>query len=504
MNRIHVKNAIIICVSLLVLPVFSFASENVYSDLWDSQGENWTPASRLPDFSYAGYHCGQSDLPLVPTAANVKSFGAKGDGKHDDTQAFIDAIEKTKAGAIYIPPGRYKITKIIYIQKPNLVLRGAGPDRTVLFCPVPLNKIKPNWGETTSGKRTSNYSWSGGMIWVKGGYSSQKLADITSKALRGDKQLSVSSTADLKPGMRVEIFVQDDRARSLTDYLYSSDTGDISKYSGSTGSFVVTLKKVKGTRITFDRPLRFDIRPQWKPQLRRFAPTVTEVGIENLSFEFPNTSYGGHFTELGQNAVAINGAADCWVRNIMIKNSDSGLFIGARFCTFSGITFQSQRKPNRGCTGHHGVTLGGTDNLFTDFDFQNCFIHDLTVSKSSAGNVFSDGKGVDISFDHHKRAPYENLFTNIDIGKGSRMFKCGGGQALGKNSGARETFWNIRASQPQKYPPDRFGPPSMNLVAVKTDQPSQKDPKGKWFEAIDPIKIIPQNIHKAQLNARQK
>jgi hypothetical protein len=189
------------------------------------------------------------------------------------------------------------------------------------------------------------------------------------------------------------------------------------------------------------------------------------------------------------------------VRNIRIVNADSGIFVGAKFCTLSGVTFVSKR--GGGDTGHHGICLGGTDNLFTRFRFETRFIHDLTLSCNYAGNVFSNGSGIDLNFDHHKRAPYENLFTNLDVGKGTRMWRCGGGGSLGKNCGARGTFWNIRSKRPLRYPPKGFGPVSMNLVALQTDQPSVKNLKGKWFEAIDPLKIQPQNLHEAQL-ARRK
>jgi hypothetical protein len=486
------------------------AYAQAYSDLWGRAGEKWRPNGRLPDFSYAGYHCGESAIPKVREAANVRSFGAKGDGKHDDTQAFLDAIDKTDRGAIYVPPGRYKITKIVDIQKSNVVLRGAGPDKSILFFPRPLNDIKPDWGSTTAGRRTSNYSWSGGLVWIKGDFRSKRLADVTADAKRGDTLLRVSSTERLKVGQRVEVFVQDDDQKTLTSYLYSGDPGDVRKFRGAKGSFIVTLTSLTHDRIAFDRPLRFDVKLRWKPQVRRFAPTVREVGIEDLCFEFPATAYGGHFTERGYNALAMSGVADCWVNNILILNADSGMFVNAKFCTIAGVKFESKGTPCRlglhwpwcPVTGHHGIVLGGTDNLFTGFRFDTRFIHDLGVSCNHAGNVFSNGSGIDLNFDHHRRAPYENLFTDIDAGKGMRMWSCGGGRSLGKHCGARGTFWNIRAERPQRYPGKGFGPVSMNLVAVQTDQPSEKNPMGRWFEAIDPPKLEPQNLHEAQLVRR--
>ena len=39
---------------------------------------------------------------------------------------------------------------------------------------------------------------------------------------------------------------------------------------------------------------------------------------------------------------------------------------------------------------------------------------------ASAGNVVAGGRGLDLCFDHHKYAPHANLFTDLDLGQGSR------------------------------------------------------------------------------------
>ncbi len=487
---------------ILGRPVSAGAAQT--SDLWGLSGEKWTPQSRLPDFSFAGYHCGETPLPALAPGVSVKDFGAKGDGVTDDTQSFLDALAKAKTGAIEIPPGRYKITKILEITRPGLVLRGAGADRTFLFFPVPLNDIQPKWSATTEGRRTSDYSWAGGMVWFRGTERGQALATVTAGANRGDTSLKVSSTNRFKPGQRIQIFLTDAVDQSLTAELYSGDPGNTTKMSLVRVSLVTKVTRVETGEVHFDRPLRWEVKLAWQPRISAFDPSVTESGVENLCFEFPNTPYLGHFTEVGYNAVAINNAADCWVRDIRILHCDSGLFPGGHFCTIQGVVFESARQTERerGATGHHGINFEGDDNLFRDFDFRTKFMHDITVDHHAAGNVCAHGQGVDICFDHHKDAPYENLFSDIDIGLGTRPWQCGGGADLGKNTGARETFWNIRARQPLSYPPSGFGPPTMNLVGVRTDAPGVKELTGQWFETIPPQALSPQDLHAAQLARR--
>jgi hypothetical protein len=116
--------------------------------------------------------------------------------------------------------------------------------------------------------------------------------------------------------------------------------------------------------------------------------------------------------------------------------------------------------------------------------------------------VVKNGRGIDLTLDHHKRVPYGNLFCNLDAGTGRELWRCGGGAALGKHCAAWGTFWNIRAAQPLRSPDASFGPPLMNFIGLTTDEPTHTDPTGRWFEAIPPEKLHPQDLHAAQLARR--
>jgi len=482
----------------LALTTFARAE---HSALWGRDGEVWSPQSRLPDFSYAGYHRGEAPLPTRTGNVDVKSFGAVGDGVANDTAAFQKAIESAKGKVIRVPAGRYLITDFLTLRDSGTVLQGVSAEASVLVFSIPLNTIKPNWGATTTGDRTSNYSWSGGFIQVLGSPARTALARVTEPAKRGDRTLTVSDGDKFKVGDEVMLRLSDTPEKSLARHLYAGDPGPLDNLKGARESFVCRVTKVDAAtrRIEFDRPLRTDVQPEWHPALFAAASSVEEVGIENLGFAFPNTPYRGHFTELGFNAIAISGARNCWVRNLRIHNCDSGAFINGVNITLQGIVFTSDRavEKNRQASGHHGLTLSGQDNLLGDFEFRMRFIHDITMTSGSAGNVVMQGRGVDLCFDHHKYAPHANLFTDLDLGQGTRMFQSGGGADLGRHSAAYETFWNIRARQPQTWPKG-WGPDLMNLVGVQSAGVSDFSPKGRWFEAIDPAKLTPPNLYTAQ------
>ncbi len=492
-------------VGLLILGSMIYAEADTHSLLWGENGERWTPESRLPDFSFAGYHRGETPLPERPITHNVRDFGAVGDGQHDDSKAFLRAIAEVQRGVIRIPEGRYRITHKLVIKKPGIVLRGDGPSKTVLYFPITLNDVEPNWGATTSGQRTSNYSWSGGFISIEGNFQSDLLTTIAAPADRGANIVNVEDSSNMFVGQEVELRQVDDENNSLANHLYSEDPRiGLEKLNGRVRASQVTkITNIDGTNLTFDRPLRCDVRAGWKPAIYRFDPTVTKSGIEGIRFEFPNTAYEGHFSELGFNAFTIRRAAHCWLRNVHIHNADSGGFVSGVFNTVDGIVYTSDRDEDksRQSTGHHGVTLSGNDNLFTNFNFQTTFIHDLTVSRC-AGNVFSNGRGEDLALDHHRHAPYENLFTDIDVGRATRVWRSGGGKDLGAHCGARGTFWNIRGDQNIAPPDAKFGPWSMNFVGVEMPVDPQTEFDSRWFEHTASPVTQPKNLHEAQLKRR--
>ncbi|MFH1499932.1 MAG: glycosyl hydrolase family 28-related protein [Verrucomicrobiota bacterium] len=476
------------------------------SRLWGERGELRLEGGRLPVFSYAGYRHGEAEIPNYPVTSSVTDFGARGDDDEDDSEAFLQAIAATEAGAILVPPGRYVITKVLRITRPGVVLRGAGAEQTTLFFPTPLDAIEPNTGATTEGQRTSNYSWSGGFVRLQGWLGSRVITEVTADARRGDRRIEVKDTNGLRVGRVVEIFLNDTAENSLAAHLYSGDPGDMEKLRGkTTASLITRVAAVEPGAVTLERELRFDVRAEWAPVVRAFEPTVRDSGVEDLTFEFPAEPYGGHFSELGYNPVAFVNVAHCWARRLRFVNPDSGPMVGGAFNTVSDVVYESQRAPAAGgVRGHHGIYMGKPgDHLFTRFDIRMRFIHDISVSQT-AGVVVSEGRGEDLCFDHHKRAPFEVLFTNIDLGQGTRPWRSGGGAALGKHAGARVTFWNLRAETALPVPPAKFAPWSVNFVGVDFGEPAQTAPEGVWRELEPGVRARPPNLHEAQLARRLK
>jgi hypothetical protein len=514
MPFIHLEPIVRIALILLTCcSSFASISAATYSDLWGKNGEKWTPTNRLPDVSFAGYQRGELAIPTPAVTANIRTFGAKGDGVADDTKAFQDAIAATQSGAILVPAGRYMITDFVTIKKSNVVLRGEGPDKTILWFPLSLSEVQPHWAFLGNGHRISTWTFGGSFLTLEGGITQRTLALVNAEAKRGESWLTLSTTGGITTGQLVEVLVTDDDAKSLVKWLYNDDPGNISRLTKQAAHQVAKVAEIDaaGNRIRIDRPLRFETRAAWKPQLRSFQPTVTNSGIEHLACEYPTTPWMGHFSELGYNGITIKGVVNCWLRDIRLINAEGGFFCHGTNCTISGVVLTATKAPyttNKydtatGCNGHHGISIQGSDNLVTGFDFRMSYVHDITVEKADvAGNVFANGRGDDLCFDHHKKVPFGNVYTNIDCGAGNRIWYSSGEANIGRQSGGWETFWNVRAAKSQDYPPTGWGPWSINVVGLLTTAASEKNPTGKWFEAIPPADLMPQDIHAAQLSRR--
>jgi hypothetical protein len=251
----------------------------------------------------------------------------------------------------------------------------------------------------------------------------------------------------------------------------------------------------------------------WSGAIISFQEGCSNVGIENLTVAFPDNAWAGHnFHERGYNAIGFSKTAyDGWVRNVIIMGSDLGLYIATDSHHITLQNWTLDQGPIRGGAtkqGHHGVNIYGSYNLLQGFTIKGKFHHDLSIEgTNSKYNVFHNGKGKDLCIDHHNHAQRNNLFTNLDMGVGSRPYQSGG-NATPAGISTQTTYWNLRAQQDMQYcdqyetssDPDK----SRNNVAVgvRTIRPSETpDAQGNWFETITPARLYPADLYTAQLES---
>ena len=489
-----------------------------YSSLWGIAGEKWKPEERLPDFSYAGYHAGEARIPTPPASWNLKrDFHAKGDGHTDDSQALITAIQSIKSGVLFIPKGAYVISKRIDISKGNLILRGEGSGETVLFFP---NSLTDLFGNTINGAGQSQWSFRPGLINFTGTdpiNTETRLASVTATARRGERILKLSAHISIKKGEWIRLVESDPpkesaAAGSLIHYLYGDLMPPGPDLIGTPAvvRFLSRVKSVAGNQIELERPLPYDVRLEWTPEVHRFAPSVQEVGVEHLSIHFPWTAYPGHFKEKGYNGLFFQDVSNCWVNDVEIQNSDFGIDLNStNFCTVNGVklTTSADRGAGaeaRGMNGHHGIDVShGTENLVTNFDVQTKLVHDISVEWYALHTVFSKGRGLDLNMDHHREANYSSLFSQLDCGAGTRPFDSGGSGNRGAHAGAYNTYWNIRAVGALQLPSADFGP-LLNFIGIELKSKNSDSPYQWMIEQVSPQGICPLDLQEAMRAKRLK
>ena len=335
---------------------------------------------------------------------------------------------------------------------------------------------------------------------IRGRSKDRPLAKVAAPAKRGDRRLVLSRARRVKPGQMVRLLMNNDA--SLGKHIHAGKSAGTDTFKKKHFvDWVARVVSVRGKTVTLDRPLRMDVRAEWDPKLFIFKPTVSEVGIEDLSFEFPGVPKKGHLQEEGFNAIFLRGAVNSWVRNVHIVDADNAINVrGSRFCQIENVRIKANKR--KGTTGHHALWATGNSQecLFADFVINTKCIHYLTVEGFSHGNVFSKGKGVSLNFDHHRNGPYENLFTDLEVGTPRRLWACGGRGDRGPNSGARSTFWNIRWKAGKLSGVPHW--PQINYIGVADVKP-ELSPDKRW---IEPLKspISPQDLHTAQREKRLK
>ena len=507
-----------------------------YSALWGAAGEKWKPEDRLPDFSYAGYHAGEAKIPTPAVKWDLKrDFHAAGDGRTDDSQALLNAIQSIRNGVLFIPKGTYVISKRIDISKGNLILRGAGPNETILFFP---NSLEALFGNKAKGTEQSQWAFRPGLINFTGTdpiTAETRLASVTAGALRGTRRLTIStgtyngavprtssSPTTIKKGQWIRLVESDPpRASAATGSLIRHLYGDLIPLAPdstedligtrSVVRFLSRVKSVSGNQIELERALPYDVRAEWAPEIHRFVPAVQEVGVEHLSIRFPWSAYPGHFKEKGYNALFFQDVSQCWINDVEIQNSDFGIDLSStNFCTVSNVTLTTSASravgaDAHGANGHHGIDISrGTENLVTNFDVQTTFVHDISVEWYALHTAFSKGRGIDLNMDHHREANYSSLFSQLDLGAGTRPFNSGGSSNRGAHAGAYNTYWNIRAARPLQLPPDNFGRvlTFIGLGINATNGRAVASPYHWTVEQIEPARLCPTDVHEAMKERR--
>lgn len=459
-------------------------------------------ASRLPDFSYAGYHYGEDPLPIsTKNVLNVLENGVKANVKEDQTQtvqALIDKVGKLGGGVVFFPKGKYYFNldaarkQHLQINYSHVVLRGDGnaENGTVLVNGNQLTQyqispwLSPAFIQTSMNLQHTLTFWGidypdsvqlTKAISTNAGMASDTIqkatvvAKLAKAATKGQRDLTLTTTEKLHTGdvILLGMFNTTPDGNLIKDLLqpidpfetYETAATEAGKMASPSYQFLVEIEQVlNGHTIRLKQPLRRDIPLVYRPVVA-LAPMLTGIGIENLRLE---TTWGGYYChhgcdktdpkqgkemDYGWTGVNFCRTTHSWMKDVSFHNFTNPVYLlDSRNCTVTHLDIS-------GFDAHSGIKIysHASDNLISHIRFHNHFTHVLSGEGCAYGNVFTDILYSPVSkkpgyFDFHgfsdrRFSPSgQNLFENI---VGLQQVNSGGAPNYMPQTATDNVWWNI-------------------------------------------------------------
>ncbi|MBB6461866.1 DNRLRE domain-containing protein [Flammeovirga kamogawensis] len=407
--------------------------------------------SILPNFSYAGYHNSEIEIPTLSVTHNAVDFGILPNDNKDDAVALNTAFEemgKAGGGVLLLPKGQYDFLTnpedlvTINFSKSNIVLRGEGQgeDGTVLYF---HNQIP---------RKGTEFGTFGMRIW---GRSGTEVAKLEKTAIQGDRHLIVDTETALKAGDFILITVKnaegDDMASRKMVFPLAKDDRWSSFNRSTAFQWSVEVINVNGKHISIKEPLPIDLETRYETVISTTNYT-TETGIENLRF---SSAWSGEYKHHGKNedgsqedektvyemdygwcALQLSKLSNSWVKDVTFENFTWDLNTSLS----KGLTLQGINVIGK--DGHHGIKVNGYGNVLKDAKISAFRTHPIGGTGIMVGNVFTNIElgDYDGTVDFHGGGfPAANLIENVN------NIRCEGSGAMENmpNSGIANVFWNL-------------------------------------------------------------
>ncbi|MBT2442858.1 hypothetical protein J7E93_22675 [Streptomyces sp. ISL-36] len=515
--------------------------------LWEEYADSPYTHPQIPYVGRAGARRGATRLPCPPVVSNVLAHGATPDGSTDSAPAINRALAEAGergGGTVLVPPGTYRIDGFLHIRHSNVVLRGAGSGRTRLLATKHLTELIGPYGSRYGGDKSS-WSWAGGLIWLAPrarhaslvaairarawpfegwtGNSRDEWRSLTTvrPARRGDWAVTVDDPSALRRGDVILLRLADDAGHTLLEHMAGGGPGpeayvwdDKTKLTSYVPyEWPVRIASVRGRRVTFERPLPLDVRPEWGPRIVTLAQPLTDSGVVGLTLEAVETPQSAHLLDKGYNGVTFQCAYDCWAEDVVVRHVDNGFGLVAA----SACTLRRTRVEGRGSHHPYFCREGSHDNLVEDFRIAartvpapaGTQLHGINVEGLSSHNVWSRGVMEMGTFDTHRGMPFANVRTDITVENTGRH---GGDASAGPLYGARFAHWNVTVTNGRAglVKIDTIAPYSATVGISEVrefDQIDVPDFAGELHARVEaygsPGAVRPRNLYEAQRSLRR-
>jgi len=319
----------------------------LFTDAWQNAG---CPASAI---AYTGY-------------ANVKDYGAKGNGTTNDQPAVAAAIASLggSAGIVYFPSGTYLIQSPISLPSAT-ILRGENRENSILRFDFVANAIRIYGAETGS--------------WIA----------LSESASIHTNTLTVSDASTFAGGDYAVLRQENDASWKITDDWAANVAGQI-----------VKITAVSGNTLTLERQLRHDYPLSRTPQIRKINPNLNS-GVETLKLE--RLLAGDNTSRNNQYTVHFSYAAQGFIRNVH-SHKAFGSHIAADNSTkisISGCYLEDAHEYDDGGSGYGVKIQSRSGECLIENNIFKLLRHSILLQAGANGNVFGYNYSRDTKSDSH-------------------------------------------------------------------------------------------------------
>ena len=462
----------------------------------------------LLDFSYAGYDHGETAPPEVTvtenadgtctasngyTVYNIETYGADGTDELTDREAFINMLtaalgepETNDAGdqmtfphtnaakniIFYFPEGNFILhteadnnteqnkSVSILIRGSNIILKGAGRDKTTLTMQDPN---LPSQGEDVM------YS-SPDMIQLKhntGIQSGNVLATVTGDSPKGSFSVTVGGASGLREGDWVCLYMKNSDSEVVAEELspYTVGTSDQGATwtiatEGVTVQDLHQVRSVSGNTVTFYEPIMHEVKAAYDWTIVGYQH-YENVGVEDLTFAGNAKEGFDHHASWEDDGaykpISMTRLVNSWMRRVdFVSVSEAcsvieSANVSVYDCEISGtrghaaIRSQASSRVFIGAVKDlaEGLKMDdlGHDVVGSNVEWTGQY-HAVGVSKQSIGAVlWRNLWGPDGCFESHATQPRATL---IDCCEGGwKRWRQGGDAVQMPNHLADLTIWNF-------------------------------------------------------------
>ncbi|MCL2651403.1 MAG: hypothetical protein FWD60_10330 [Candidatus Azobacteroides sp.] len=400
----------------------------------------------IPDFSYAGYHNGNADIPNVPV---VKEIAPVAGDNTANIQSAIDAVGKLSKneqgirGALLLKAGIYEVSGTINVKYDGVILRGEGNGASTSSTVIYAKGNTPEQRDVIILGNTSQNKWNSKVA------NTQK--NITDNIVPvGSMSFSVEDATPYHAGDLIAIYHP-----CTANWLEAVDYGGVpAPASGDPDDRWVVdqlpiiyhryITAISGNKITVDAPVFYtldkSLSQSYIYKINVSNTTIyKEIGIENLRVDIE--SLGGEDENHAWQAIRFRSVENCWAKDVVTKGFGQSGFI-TDCCTRTTIENCQAIDPVSIITGERRYSFN--TYLFSQLIlFKDCYANDgrhhyiSNGTSSASGNVFlnciSDGVNnaneghrqwtQGMLYDGHRevnliRAFVLGLYNRVDMGTG--------------------------------------------------------------------------------------